>query len=81
MWVRLAGLHGSTVARPEYILAEVLSNGTLRWKDQVPELFDSNTRILKSHIPVIGIICCVLYIGPCMHMGIHTRVGSVVLLD
>ena len=41
----------------------------------------SNTRILKSHIPMIGIICCVLSIVPCMHMGIHARVSSVVLLD
>ena len=47
----------------------------------MPELFDSNTPILEAHIPVIAMVCCVLFIGIRMPMGIPRCVGSVGLFD
>ena len=42
------------VAALECMLVLLSIDGTLLLKDEVPALFDSNTPILKPHIPVIA---------------------------
>ena len=69
------------VAALECMLVLLSIDGTLLLKDEMPALFDSNTPILKPHIPVIAMACCALFIGLRMPMGIPACVGSVGVFD